>query len=72
MRDKNAKTLQNFSTTQIEEAIGRALTDLLGDEIKVSLIKVDFSNHERTGGVGVIPVELNISRPWKPAETWSQ
>ena len=52
------RTLKHVSPRQIEEALAKALTELLGREYTVSIGKMDFAGPAAL--VGRVPIEITV------------
>ena len=61
LAEPKKQAIKQASTESIENAIAEALSSLLGEKYKASVVKIDFTHLNQLGAVGLVPIELQIS-----------
>jgi hypothetical protein len=61
LAEPQKQSLKQVSTHAVEQALGGAISALLGEKYEVEVTKIDFTHLNQLGAIGLIPIELQVS-----------
>ena len=62
--DPTERALKQVTTTQIEEAISKTVSELVGKEYTAEVLNIDFSPIQNSSITDTVEMRLRISREW--------
>ena len=67
MDDPTERALKQVTTTQIEEAISKTVSQLVGKEYTAEVLNIDFNPIQNSSITDTVEIRLRISREWVEA-----
>ena len=62
--DPTERALKQVTTTQIEEAISKTVSELVGKEYTAEVLNIDFSPIQNSSITDTVEIRLRLSREW--------
>jgi len=62
--DPTERALKQVTTTQIEEAISKTVSELVGKEYTAEVLNIDFNPIQNSSITDTVEIRLRISREW--------
>ena len=62
--DPTERALKQITTIQIEEAISKTVSELVGMEYTAAVLNIDFSPIQNSSITDTVEMKLRISREW--------
>jgi len=62
--DPTERALKQITTTQIEEAISKTVSELVGKEYTAEVLNIDFNPIQNSSVTDTVEMRLRISREW--------
>ena len=62
--DPTERPLKQITTTQIEEAISKTVSELVGKEYTAEVLNIDFNPIQNSSVTDTVEMKLRISREW--------
>ena len=62
--DPTERALKQITTTQIEEAISKTVSELVGKEYTAEVLNIDFNPIQNSSVTDTVEIRLRISREW--------
>jgi molybdate-binding protein len=62
--DPTERALKQVTTTQIEEAVSKTLSELVGKEYTAEVLNIDFNPIQNSSVTDTVEIKLRISREW--------
>ena len=62
--DPTERPLKQITTTQIEEAISKTVSELVGKEYTAEVLSIDFNPIQNSSVTDTVEMKLRISREW--------
>jgi hypothetical protein len=64
MDDPTERALKQITTTQIEEAISKTVSELVGKEYTAEVLNIDFNPIQNSSITDTVEIRLRLSREW--------
>jgi len=62
--DPTERALKQITTTQIEEAISKTVSELVGKEYTAEVLNIDFNPIQNSSITDTVEIRLRLSREW--------
>ena len=62
--DPTERALKQVTTTQIEEAFSKTVSELVGKEYTAEVLNIDFSPIQNSSVTDTVEIRVRISREW--------
>jgi hypothetical protein len=62
--DPTERALKQITTTQIEEAISKTVSELVGKEYTAEVLNIDFDPIQNSSITDTVEIRLRLSREW--------
>ena len=62
--DPTERPLKQITTTQVEEAISKTVSELVGKEYTAEVLNIDFNPIQNSSVTDTVEMKLRISRGW--------
>jgi hypothetical protein len=62
--DPTERPLKQITTTQIEEAISKTVSELVGKKYTAEVLSIDFNPIQNSSVTDTVEMKLRISREW--------
>ena len=62
--DPTERALKQVTTTQIEEAISKTVSELIGKEYTAEVLNIDFNPIQNSSLTDTVEIRLRLSREW--------